>query len=471
MTITGDDVRAARGTESRKSFSARVGITEAKIAGIEKGRKIRDDEMVLLLPHVQPSNGNAPITPVPPPPTAPKAAKPPKAPKPPKIQVTKDPEVELIFDDVLGLDESWDDDEAWTMTTTAPAADAVVGQTYREMAPERSRLVSNSEIQTYKRCKRKWWLAFYRGLKPIQVSPTGPLQMGTRAHAALAAWYQPEGQPRTDPRDALERVLLDDWAAIESAVDSADPNAQLRLQTYAQDFKKDSDMLRAMIEGYVQWIEETGEDEDLEVVAPEAPMVARFPLETTETPVVITGRMDVRLRRRSDGARLFMDHKTVADMTSPTRVIHMNPQMKHYHLLEVLDILADRIERGEGIHYEVERTDGALYNMLRKVKRSARANPPFYQRIEVRHNKHEIAAYARELRGVIEEMIRTQAQLDEGYDSHVVAYPTPNDTCSWSCDFFAVCPMLDDGSRAEQFIENNFTKGDPYDRYPELANL
>ena len=46
--LTGEDVRRARGKESRKSFSQRVGITEAKIAGIEKGRKIRSDELALL---------------------------------------------------------------------------------------------------------------------------------------------------------------------------------------------------------------------------------------------------------------------------------------------------------------------------------------------------------------------------------------------------------------------------------------
>lgn len=197
-------------------------------------------------------------------------------------------------------------------------------------------------------------------------------------------------------------------------------------------------------------------------------MAAPFPVES-ETQVFITGRMDVRLRRRSDGARLFMDHKTVGDFTSPGRVLHMNPQMKHYHLLEVLDMLRDRVEAGDGIHYEVERTDGALYNMLRKVKRTVQANPPFFQRVEVRHNKHELAAYTKELRGVIEDMLRTQARIEDGYDTTVVAYPRPDESCAWSCDFFPICPMMDDGSRVEHAIEDIYEVHDPYDRYPEFT--
>jgi hypothetical protein len=477
VTITGEDVRRARGSESRKSFSQRVGITEAKIAGIEKGRKIRPEELTLLeAAGITGSNGDTPLldragvteqttnaatTQISN--TATVATRQVKSAPKPRIKTSKDKPIELLDFELDAALDDLEDDSPFGLVTLEPLQPPRE-LTFREMAPDGARLVSNSEIQTYKRCKRKWMLAFYKGLQKRSVRRTGHLEVGTKAHAALAAYYTPEGEPSTDPRDALERILVEAWTVIEGEVQD-----EVVLQSLAPEFKKDANLLRAMIEGYVQWLEETGSDEDLEVIAPEESLVLPFPVRgETATPVFITGRLDVRMRRRSDGARLFMDHKTVGDFTSPGRWLHMNPQMRHYHLLEVMTSLRDRIEAGDGIHYEVERTDGALYNMLRKVLRTERANPPFYQRLEVRHNKHDLAAYERQLRGIIQDMLLTQAQLDAGYDEQEVAYPTPNDTCAWSCDFFAVCPMHDDGSRYQQMIEDVYVTHDPYDRYPEL---
>lgn len=472
--ITGDDVRRTRGTMSRKKFSEMVGISEAKIAGIENGRKIRPDELDLLSDYV--TEGSEPIIPIlirgttspvmvtgtgdsPPRP------RPEPAPKPfvPYVPTSQNGTVEVLDFETDIATPIWEP-EFWSIVTLLPVvAEAPHKPTIH--VPEGSRLVSNSEIQTYKRCKRKWWLSFYRGLRPASTNPNGPLNIGTRAHKALAEYYVGEGLVRTDPRDALERILVEDWTNIETSTDDS-----LKLETYAKEFKTEADLLRAMLEGYMQWLEENGEDEDLEIVASEAPMAAQMPHSMLDgTPVYITGRMDVRVRRRIDGARLFMDHKTLADFTSPSRTLHMNPQMLHYHLLEVLDLQREQIERGDEMTMQVERTDGALYNMLRKVKRSVNAKPPFYQRIEVRHNDHEIESYAKQLRGILSSMIETQTQLDMGYDNQEIAYPTPNDTCAWSCEFFAVCPMFNDGSRAENFIENNFVEVDPYDRYPEFT--
>lgn len=459
MTITGADVRAARGKESRKSFSQRVGITEAKVAGIEKGRAIREDEMQLLIAAgivagVGGSNGEV-------------VAQTPPAPAPQVARVKSDTtrktkSTPLADIELLDFDDDFDDDLDPLGIINVEPLGAPREATARELAPPGSRIVSNSEVSTFKRCRRKWWLAYYRGLEPQKRRFTGALNIGTRAHKALAEYYRPEGEPRTDPRDALERVLVEDWTEIESSTDD-----ELVIQTIAGEFRKESNLLRAMIEGYVQWLEEGGHDEDLEVVAPEVALAAPFDVER-ETPVYITGRLDVRLRRRSDGARLLMDHKTCGDFTSKTRTLHMDPQMLHYHLLEIHDALRQRIEAGDGVHYEVEHTDGALYNMLRKVLRTERANPPFYQRFEVRHNKHELAAHRRDLTGVIEQMLILEAQLNAGDDPGTVAPKTVTDTCSWSCEYFAVCPMFDDGSRHDQFIENNFQTHDPYDRYPEF---
>jgi hypothetical protein len=263
----------------------------------------------------------------------------------------------------------------------------------------------------------------------------------------------PEGVTREDPRDALERVLTEVNTEVvrfaDNLLQTADDQG-LSSEALIQRFKKDADLARAMIEGYVEWIGHTGADEGYRVTAPEQVITTPLPLGDD---VFLTGKLDVRLRRDTDNVRLFMDHKTVPDLTRPVRMIHMNEQMLCYLLLESMQLDQE------------EPAGGALYNMLRKVKRTERATPPFYQRVEVRHNPSEVSAYATHLLSNVAHMLDAQRQLDGEGSHHVIAPPSPADDCAWSCDFVAVCPMLDDGSRAEDMILQLYTEVKHLDYY------
>jgi hypothetical protein len=137
--------------------------------------------------------------------------------------------------------------------------------------------------------------------------------------------------------------------------------------------------------------------------------------------------------------------------------------MLHYMFLELAQANGD----GEG-----DRVDGSLYNMLRKVKRTERAQPPFFSRVEVRHNPYELETYKIHMRATIDEMLDADRKFtilrDDPtyYDSHhALAPPTPAPDCAWSCDFFQVCGMLDDGSRAEDMITQLFKTSEHLDYY------
>ena len=47
----------------------------------------------------------------------------------------------------------------------------------------------------------------------------------------------------------------------------------------------------------------------------------------------------------------------------------------------------------------------------------------------------------------------------------MAAYPNPLGDCTWSCDYRAVCPRFNDGSRAEAMIETYYKAGDPLAYY------
>jgi hypothetical protein len=250
-----------------------------------------------------------------------------------------------------------------------------------------------------------------------------------------------------DPRDALETLINNDY--IELVKQLNEPGRFESTDDLIKQFQKEADLERVMIAGYVEWLQETGADSELEITGSEVYLEAELP----EIPhALIIARLDARVRRIMDGVRLFVDHKTVGDFTQPVRTLHMDEQMLWYLLIERLQSDDSPVA-------------GALYNMLKKSKRSQKASPPFFKRIEVHHNKHSIENFRLRLGGTLHDIMGTRKLLDEGAEHRVVAYPTPRRDCAWDCPFFQVCGMTDDGSYAEGMLQQFYKIGDPLSYY------
>lgn len=303
---------------------------------------------------------------------------------------------------------------------------------------------SNSELKTWKRCRRKWYLAYFRelGVPENRLNPTGALQLGTRVHNALEAYYGAGRNPVTE----FDQQYIPVYAPYTK---ETDPDIW-------DDIRKEHELGRIMIEGYIEWLAETGADTGIEVVAAEAVVVVPFP---AIEGVTIRAKLDGRIERKVDGRRLFIDHKTTASITEPQRTLHMDEQMKYYHLIELLDSLARTGAEPP------KPTGGALYNMLKKVKRTVRATPPFYARLEVSHNMDELRTMYRRVQAEITDILSVKQKLNDGWEHHDVAYPNPMPQCTWDCSFFALCGIMDDGSRWEEMLDHEFVHVDPHLRY------
>lgn len=304
--------------------------------------------------------------------------------------------------------------------------------------------VSNSELQTFKRCRRKWYLAYYRQFKLQEPDLVGARALGTRVHLALAAYYSSREE---DPFEVLEKSIEDDRDLL---IDRGDIEAQEVLE-------KEAELATIMMQGYMEWVQDTGSDEGIEVIGDEVIVEAPFP---AYPGVNLVGKMDLRVRREADGARMFMDHKTVGSLTEPLKTLHLDEQMLHYHMLEFLDFINAGLDPAEQEHAQ-----GGLYNMIRKVKRTATAKPPFFDRAEVRHNAHELRSHYNSVFGAVNDIMTLKSHLDQGADHKVVAYPSKNGNCSWDCDFLPVCPLFDDGSAAEELLAEHYVSGNPHEYY------
>jgi CRISPR/Cas system-associated exonuclease Cas4 (RecB family) len=294
--------------------------------------------------------------------------------------------------------------------------------------------ISNSEIQTFKDCRRKWWLTYYRNMQPRQRDYTGPLALGTRIHSALDSYYA-NGVPLLKAHSALvekDRITLESEMRDTNSLDS------------------EAELGRIMLEGYLDWVEENGIDAELEIVSTEEKI--SVPLFDGE--VELQGKLDMRVRRKIDDVRMFRDFKTVGGSLSDfANLAPMNEQVLTYMLLEQMK---------EG---EENRSEGGIFTMLKKVKRSVRAAPPFYDQIEVRHNIFTLRSFWNRIHGVISDLMRVRKALDDGESHSLVAYPSPSRDCKWKCQFFTICTMFDDGSSAEQALSEMFEEADPYAYY------
>lgn len=291
---------------------------------------------------------------------------------------------------------------------------------------------SPSELAKFQRCRRQWALTYYYkwGIDHQRAKPVGAALLGTRIHAAMEGYYGYD----IDPFTAI--------GVIYDTARSERPECEPEL-TGEQDYAT------IMVAGYLEWAAENGIDEEHEVVATEQELRADILL-TSGQMAVVHGKLDQVVRSRLDGTMRLRDWKTVGSLSKADLIV-LDPQMRIYSAL--LNLTQDQI-----------RTDGALYTMMLRSKRTARATGPFYEQIHINYNDTEQRAIMTRVLGIMDDMDRVVRQLNTGVDHRLVAYPNPmTDRCAWDCPFVQVCPLFDDGSRVEAALEANFIQNaDPY---------
>ena len=302
--------------------------------------------------------------------------------------------------------------------------------------------ITNSEIQTFKDCKRKWWLGNYRALKPISKTYVGPLTLGIRVHNALELFYT-TGENPVDEYERLQRI--DNKLFLESN----DANFEKKVK----DFNSEAELGRIMLEGYMEWMAEENPDADLEVIGAEKKLSTRLEMDPR---VELMGKTDLKVKRASSGKHAILDHKTAQSFNMYYETSHMSEQLMLYVLLEKMDKI-----NGDPL------VDGGIYNLIKKVKRSATAKPPFYERMDVRFNDKTLESFWIRTMGTVRDIMELRDRLDAGEDHKFYAYPSPTKDCTWKCPFFQVCPMFDDGSSAEAMLEEMFEQVDPNARYED----
>lgn len=284
--------------------------------------------------------------------------------------------------------------------------------------------LSSSEIKRYMTCRRSWFYSQVEGYRRIKAEHTGPLFLGDRVHKALETYYEFESRHASD--GFLAASYEHDVALYPDESDA---------------LLKEKKLTTAMMEGYHDWLEETGEDEYIEVIGNEGIMEIPYGKHW------LIGKYDLMVRDLKTGLIWYLDHKTAQDFSGSAR-FQIDIQFKHYAVI------------GKALHGD--EFGGIIWNGLRKVQRTGRAKPPFYMRERITHNADELSAYWKVLHVIIEEMEDAKHKNHYGYHS---MYPNPSRENCGICTFKNICSMFDDGSDLDFVLDTEYEIVDPLERY------
>jgi len=331
-----------------------------------------------------------------------------------------------------------------------------MGQTAITSPPNGRMGISNSEIQLFKRCPRQWLIDYYYGFMPVDPSPLGAANLGTRVHLALEAKFG----YGLDPETVLDIIYGQEIA---------------NRPDLAKELNADLEMSKIMVHGLLEWLAGEGHLATFQVVWTEAEV--RVPLPGFEG-IDLRGKLD-QAAQLEDGTFTFLDWKT-RDVLRPKIVIRQDPQMRFYSLLWWLAAGYPPPMPGRGLPDTAGKTPlvlGGNVAQLRKVKRSTKSKPPYYQWDPFTHTPEIMATTLLGVQQTVAEILRVRQALDEaGQDimqvdwvQRTLARPVWVDhDCSWRCPLAkGACGMMDDGSAwIEHFVSSGqYVQGDPYERY------
>lgn len=282
---------------------------------------------------------------------------------------------------------------------------------------------SNSEISTWRDCRRRWMLQYYLGLKKREREVRYPTEVGNLVHGALETFYLAGGIHSTEAASLADMYLADKRA--EDLAECAEEHVETIMKAHRT--------ASACVASYLHWLDESGIDLDLRIIGSEDKLEMDGPLPNT----VLNGRIDLLAEDTRTKDIVVIDFKTVTSISEKIRHLHLDTQSKTYALLA---------------RAKYDRPVRVAFRIVKVNQRTAKTKGVQEEQYQIVLNDGQTETYFQQLGGVISDIIRTTERLDNGEHHQTVTYPSPSDSCSWKCPFFAVCPMIDDPSSDAEWL-------------------
>lgn len=298
--------------------------------------------------------------------------------------------------------------------------------------------ISYSQLATWRRCRRKWYLNYIERLESKNVHPAYALVLGSAVHEALDNYYDPKYKKRD--RRRLVATYHEYMEAEKTELDKR-IHGLPEEENINERWQQNTDLGYAMMEYYGTVAHEL---DNFTVLATEADFdidtgitIAVADTDTGElhdVPVFYRGRIDGVIQTE-DNHILLLEHKT-AKQFNEQRLI-LDQQATSY------------IWAARQIHKLP--VEGVMYNILRKQRNSSRVKNPLVYRLEAWRSEAHIESFPLSVAQMVKDM--------ELAAQHNLYFHTPSDDCNW-CSYFSICTMMQDAADPTDFIEEFFTRAE-----------
>lgn len=287
-------------------------------------------------------------------------------------------------------------------------------------------VITHSDIKSFMECRQAWR---WSGWRPPE-RKSGPLALGNRVHAGLARYEQ----GYTDALDYYEQLWRLDWPEVEGTFDE-------------DQFLSDVIVGRNCLNGYFDWLAETGADNEYESYSVEETYEADF----LNGKVRLRIRPDVIWRQKESGFLVVNDWKTSARVDRDVAGLMKSWQHDVYSIVLSLALSEEIIAE-------------SYYTLLKKVKKPT---SDMVTRVRVPESFSIPAHRVTQLERVCTEMLSLIARGEQGdFDW---AYPMPSDKCAW-CDYRKPCDIARGRPEgAQQMLDAEFIKIGRLARYDSLT--
>lgn len=276
--------------------------------------------------------------------------------------------------------------------------------------------ISNSEIETWQRCRRQHWWEYVQRLQPkASPSPLRAAEIGTAFHAASEMYYG--GMSGGDVTAHLQEIVdIHETTAPEGEQHKA------------------ADLVLTMWEGYLDWLAEEGIDQGINIIGPETTHTRKM----SEFPdVEFIGKIDIETEED------IIDQKTTKlAFAQKIKVLRRSRQLIHYAWLIAPTRHINRVR----------------VRVTKQSTRSERTSGPYYVEEKIPVTRGRLRSHEEHLRDIVPGMLANYAR-------ETLPAPSPNSDCSWICPLYLVCDMADQGEDYQYVIDNEFVQGNPLERY------
>ena len=275
------------------------------------------------------------------------------------------------------------------------------------------RAISWSQLNSFARCRRQWYLNYVQGYKMRGEHTVASRRVGSLYHQGIGNYYDSVG-------------IKDPFVELVAQLPGADTNL-------TEHIMKSLNMGVTMVENYKAWVAEAEEDKYLHIDSVEKKLFVEdgSKVFNIDEDISLIGYADLTGHDTRTGLPLIMEHKTTTDTYTTwlaNTFFTLKWQARFYALL-----------LNEGSTDPID----LVFNIARRVMGTGRAQKPFFWRHRVLFGEKDMEFARQVFSNRINELQEYEIFLTE-QTKLIRSFPNPGQHCSY-CDFKPVCSTFDEG--------------------------